>query len=77
MPTIRKAQPRKAGEMVSNRYELRRFTSAERMHRFLNTGDNALFWKETPHDLPSGFYTSQVSVCRETRKAKETLHRIK
>jgi len=76
MPTIIKEMPRKSGEMVSNRYRLRRFKYSDDMHKFLNTGDNALFWKETPHDLPSGVYRSQVNICRETRKARETLTKI-
>ncbi len=76
MPTIRKEMPRKSGEMVSNRYRLRRFKYSEDMHKFLNTGDNSLFWKETPHDLPSGVYRSQLNICRETRKARETLTKI-
>ena len=76
MPTIRKQMPRKSSEMVSNRYSLRRFKYPQDMHKFLNTGDNALFWKETPHDLPSGTYRSQINVCRETRKARETLTKV-
>jgi hypothetical protein len=76
MPTIRKEIPRKSGEIISNRYRLRRFKHAQDMHKFLNTGDNALFWKETLHDLPSGVYLSQVNVCHETRKARETLTKV-
>jgi len=76
MPTIIKEMPRKSGEMVSNRYRLRRFKYFDDMHKFLNTGDNALFWKETLHDLPSGVYRSQLNICRETRKARETLTKV-
>ena len=76
MPTIRKAVSPARGEIVSNKYRLRRFKYAQDMHKFLSTSDNALFWKETPHDLPSGLYRSQVDVCRETRKARETLTKV-
>ncbi len=76
MPTIKKEMPRKAGQMMSNRYQFRRFKHAEDMHKFLNKSDNALFWKETLHDLPSGTYRSQISVCRDTRKAIETFTKV-
>ena len=77
MPTIKKELPRRSGEIISNRYQLRRFTHAQDMHKFLGKEDNALFWKEIPEDLPSGKYFSQPRRCNQTGKYKENYIRIK
>ena len=48
------------GNALSNKYQVKRFSHVEKMHKFLSTGDNALFWKETQADLKSGYYFQQM-----------------
>ena len=68
MPTIQRDVPTSQGRCLSNRYQFRRFKHADAMHKFLNKGDNALFWKESTHDMPSGIYASQVGYDRAAGK---------
>jgi hypothetical protein len=59
MPSIKKELPRRSGEMVSNRYQVRRFKTSQAMHEFLNKQfDNE--WKEMPEDIKSGTYFTQM-----------------
>lgn len=48
------------GQALSNKYQVKRFSHAEQMHKFLNTGGNALFWREINVDLKSGYYFQQM-----------------
>jgi hypothetical protein len=44
---------------LSNRYQVKRFKTSDAMHKFLNQQtDNS--WYESPHDLKSGTYFSQM-----------------
>ena len=59
MKSIIKELPRRSGEMVSNRYQAKRFKDSDARDKFLNKQyDNS--WKETDHDLKSGTYFSQL-----------------
>lgn len=41
---------------AKERLTIRQFKSRDAMHRFLNTGDNALRWRETSKPLKPGTY---------------------
>ena len=59
MKTIIKSLHRRTGEMVSNRYQIKKFKTGQAMHTFLNKqSDNE--WRETDLDLKSGIYFSQM-----------------
>lgn len=74
--TLIKQEAATQGMALSNRYRARRFKTSEAMNKFLGTADNSLFWKPCAQDLASGRYTSQMTVCRETRKAIVTYRKI-
>jgi len=60
MVNIYKELPRRTNEMVSNRYQVKKFRDSDTMHRFLNKQyDNN--WKELTLDTPlkSGIYFQQ------------------
>ena len=40
----------KTGSFKGERMTIRRFTTQDAMHKFLNTGDNANHWRETMGD---------------------------
>ena len=57
---ISRAVSRGQGEALSNKYQVKRFLRAEKMHKFMNTGGNALFWREINADLKSGYYFTRM-----------------
>lgn len=57
---ISRAVSRGQGKALSNKYQVKRFSHAEKMHKFMSTGGNALFWQEIDADLKSGFYFQQI-----------------
>ena len=76
MPTIQRGIPARPGRALSNRYRLRKFKHADDMHRFLAEGDNALHWKLSTHDLPSGIYAAASGRDRVSGKHTITFHKL-
>ncbi len=59
MKTILKALPRRTNEIISNRYQAKRFKTSEAMYTFLNKQyDND--WKESKENLKTGTYFTQM-----------------
>jgi hypothetical protein len=59
MKTILKALPRRTNEIISNRYQAKRFKTSEAMYTFLNKQyDND--WKESKENLKTGVYFTQM-----------------
>ena len=55
MPTIESYKP--VSSLNSNeRLTIKSFQTSDAMHRFLNTGDNALRWRESNKNLKPGTY---------------------
>ncbi|MHA2274839.1 MAG: hypothetical protein ACXAC2_03695 [Candidatus Kariarchaeaceae archaeon] len=46
------------GRLLTSRIQVKNFKDSESMHKFLNTGSNALYWNETTDSIPvkSGKY---------------------
>lgn len=44
------------GTLCKERLVIKSFRDSDLMHRFLNTGDNALHWKESSKGLKAGTY---------------------
>ena len=56
---IVKQLPSSQGQASSNRYQIKAFTSPDKMNAFLNKSDNACHWKEINQELKSGVYFQQ------------------
>jgi hypothetical protein len=60
--------PRRRNEILSNKYEVKTFSSADAMHSYRanNAGD---CWEICEFDAPRGFYFKQIDCDRLTKKS--------
>lgn len=66
MYCIAKEDHRQAGEMVSNRYTVKRFKTEDSRDKFLNKQfDNE--WKTIDANLKSGRYFQRIDIDRDTK----------
>jgi len=70
--SVYKSQSPTSGQSVSSRVTIKVFKTQDEMHKFLSTGDNALFWKETgQQNLKSGTYKLNMVRGKDGKPARE------
>lgn len=57
---IKSLDSRQPGRSISNRYQVKTFKTLDTMHKFLQTSDNALHWKQTETPMKAGTYFSRI-----------------